>query len=85
MFDRLFEWIASLHGGGKDADEVCREWHSFLIGFCETLCLTIPSRFGPTKVSENEMAEEYHYYQVGRGVGFAVIIVIVVSCTRSLM
>lgn len=77
MFAKLFEFIAWLHGGGKTPEQVCREWHSFLIGWAEMFCFSIPSRFPITELAKQEMEKESHYYEVGRGVGVASWVVIV--------
>ena len=79
MFSRLFEWVAWLHGNGKTADQVCREWHSLLIGYAEMVCLSIPARFAPTTHAHFEMKEEYHYFAVGRALGVLTWVLILVS------
>ena len=68
MIDKIFKAIAWLHGGGKDTDEVCREWHSFINGFGEGFTLFVPTRFPVTSLALTEMAKEFHYYVAGRAI-----------------
>ena len=63
----MIDWIAKITG--KDADQVCREWHSFEIGWSEMICLRVPSRFPITDFAMEEMTFEYHYHAIGRACG----------------
>jgi len=71
----MFEWIAYLTG--KEPEQVCREWHSFWIGWAEMVCLSIPSRFPITVYAKKEMSKEYHYYNIGRGIGIITIVILI--------
>ena len=82
MFSKLFEFVAWLHGDGKTPEQVCQEWHSLLIGFAEMFCLSIPSRFPVTEVAIEEMAKEFHYYNIGRGIGFSAILFVIGSLVK---
>ncbi|GAH35456.1 unnamed protein product [marine sediment metagenome] len=79
MFAKLFEWVALLHGGGKTPEQVCQEWHSFLIGFAEAFCLFIPSMFPQTTHAHCEMKEEFHYYGIGRAGGVLAWVLILIG------
>ncbi len=68
MIDRFFHWLADLHGS-KTVDEVCREWHSFVIGWAEMFCFRIPPMVRITKHSLNDIRNEWHYYTGGRAAG----------------
>ena len=41
------------------------EWHVFVIGFCEILC-PIPTRRIMSNELSQTLADEYHYYMLGR-------------------
>ena len=71
----MFEWIGKLLG--KSAEQVGHEWHSFWIGWAEMICLSIPSRFPITAYALKEMAKEYHYYNIGRGMGAITIVILI--------
>ena len=45
------------------------EWHSFVIGFCEVACPWKPHHLMPLSY-HSPLGEEWHYYVVGRVVGF---------------
>ena len=82
MLDRIFQWAVKFHGGDKMPEEVCREWHSFLIGWAEMFCLGIPSKLPVTELAIEEMEREFHYYQVGRWLGFACLIVLIAGMVK---
>ena len=63
----MIDWIAKWTN--KKPEQVCCEWHSWWIGWAETICLFIPSRFPITKHAKKEMADEFHYYGMGRAGG----------------
>lgn len=67
---------------GKEPEQVCREWHSFWIGWSEMICLSIPARFPMTDHARFEMKNEEHYYQVGRGIGFGMILFVIASLVK---
>jgi hypothetical protein len=46
-----------------------REWHAFAIGFCEVFCPWPPRFKVPSEKTNQEIADEYHYYLFGRAVG----------------
>ena len=79
MIDHFFRLLAWLYGGGKDAAAVYREWHSFLIGFCEMVCFCIPARFPRTEHAVAEMEKEEHYYQAGRACGIIMYVIIILG------
>lgn len=73
--NKLFKWFGQLQG--KSAERVCKEWHSWWIGWAEMVCLSIPARFPITAYAKEEMEEEEHYYHVGRAIGIITIVVLV--------
>jgi hypothetical protein len=46
-----------------------REWHAFVIGFCEVLCPWPPRFKLVSQDITNQVADEYHYYLFGRTIG----------------
>ena len=64
MFAKLFEFVAWLHGGGKTVEQVCREWHSFVIGVGDGFAFT-----GTTIADAEDLKGEVHYYKAGVFVG----------------
>jgi hypothetical protein len=46
-----------------------REWHAFVIGFCEVLCPWPPRFKLVSQDITNQVADEYHYYLWGRALG----------------
>ena len=71
----MIDWIAKWTN--KKPEQVCCEWHSWWIGWAEAICLFIPSRFPITKHAKDEMADEFHYFQVGRAIGFGTILFLI--------
>ena len=76
-FNKMIDWIAWITG--KDPSQVCREWHSWWIGWAEAICLFIPSRFSVTEFAQEEMAEEFHYHELGRALGVLTWLLILVG------
>lgn len=58
-----------------------QEWHSFLIGFFEVLCPWRP-RIPILLPSYQAVSGEYHYYMAGRGVGFPVLLLILIGIAK---
>jgi len=73
----MIDWIA--RWTNKDAEQVCREWHSWWIGWAEAICLFIPSRFPITKHAKGEMAKEFHYHELGRACGVLTWLLILIG------
>ena len=69
MIHRVFLWLAVIHGGKKTVNEVCRELHSFVIGWAEMFTFRIPPVVKITKSSLDDIKNEWHYYQGGRAAG----------------
>ena len=53
-----------------------QEWHAFLQGLADGFCLSKP-HYDLVDALLMELLEEHHYYNVGRGLGFASFIVLV--------
>jgi len=70
----MIDWIAKLTG--KEPEQVCKEWHSWWIGWAEMICLRIPSRFPITEFAKKEMENEYHYHSMGRATGVLTWVII---------
>lgn len=79
MIYKMFKWIAHLHGKDKTVACVVAEWHCFWNGVSETFCFCIPPRILPTALTMQEMHKEWHYYNIGRGVGVAIWTIIIIS------
>lgn len=79
MFDKLFQFLAWLHGGGKDTDEVAREHHSFWVGWAEAFCFHIPPMIPKTDYFMYEVEGEWHYYMWGRAMGVLTWAVIILT------
>jgi len=74
MFAKLFEFVAWLHGGGKTDEQVCREWHSLVIGLGDGCAFT------DTTIAESEdLKGELHYYKAGVFFG-RLAFVITIAC-----
>lgn len=58
-----------------------KERHTFLIGFFEVLC-PWPSRVWLSGDRLNELLAEYHYYMIGRGLGWTVLLLIMIALTK---
>lgn len=76
MNDWVFTLIAKLMG--KTKAEVCREWHSIIIGWADTLSFGRAPMIFPNAHSCAEMEQEYHYYAGGRGAGILTWVIIVI-------
>ena len=50
--------------------DTANEWHSFVIGYFEGLCLFIPALIRGQLPSRLRSDSEYWYYSLGRGIGF---------------
>ena len=70
----MIDWIAKLTG--KEPEQVCKEWHSWWIGWAEMICLRIPPRFPMTDHARTEMKQEEHYYHWGRATGILAWVII---------
>ena len=70
----MIDWIAKITG--KKPEQVCREWHSFWIGWAEIICLRIPPRFPITDHARLEMENEEHYYHMGRAIAILCWVVV---------
>jgi hypothetical protein len=57
------------------------EWHALIIGFFEALC-PWPSRYHLTDAEKAPLRKEYHYYMTGRGLGFPVLLLILVGTAK---
>lgn len=57
------------------------EGHAFLIGFFEVLC-PWPARTWLSGERLNELLSEYHYYMAGRGLGFPVLLLILIALAK---
>ena len=53
-----------------------QEWHAWVEGFSDGFCVG-PSHYEPNPTLLNELGEEHHYYNAGRGFGFASFILLV--------
>jgi hypothetical protein len=84
MITRFFDLLCWLHGD-KGYCEVIKEWHSFWIGWGEGLTFFIPARVPISTQSLEEIEGEWHYYNIGRGIGFASFWVILMSLLRWLL
>lgn len=82
MLSKLYKLVAWFHGDNKPTEEIAREIHCFEIGFAETFCLFIPSRFPPTTFAHFEMKEEFHYYGIGRAVGILTWVLILIGLLK---
>ena len=45
------------------------EWHSFVIGWCEVLCIWPPQHPEPSHLLDAALRSEHHYYLFGRAIG----------------
>lgn len=63
----IIDWLAKLQG--KEPKEVCKEWHSWWVGWAEMVSLRIPPRFPMTDHTRLDMKENEHYYHIGRAIG----------------
>jgi len=63
----------------SNADEV----HAFLIGLSESIFPAKPIFKMPMKY-ENPLEKEYHYYLVGRAIGFVCLLGIIISIVKLL-
>ena len=66
---------------GKDTFSTWEEVHAFLIGFFEVLC-PWPARVWISGERLNELLAEYHYYMVGRGLGFVILLFILIGIAK---
>ena len=69
----------------KDIEQIFREWHSFEIGWSEGVSLFVRPIVPINENAQEEMSQEYHYFQVGRAVGFITILLIVGGLIKWLM
>ena len=60
------------------------ERHTFLIGFFEVLC-PWPARVWISGERLNELPAEYHYYMVGRGLGFVILLFILIGIAKFIL
>jgi len=74
MIDKVFHWVAEIHGGSKKVVEVVAEWHAFTQGLCEVMCPWPPRHKTMTKKLREEVESEHHYYVAGRVVGAVVLV-----------
>lgn len=73
----MIDWIARLIG--KESEQVCKEWHSWWIGWAEMICLRIPPTVPITDYARLEMKQEWHYFQVGRAAGVLTWVIILIG------
>jgi hypothetical protein len=59
-----------------------QEWHALVNGFSEVLC-PWPPRYRPSLQNESDIANEYHYYMLGRAVG--ILAWLTIGCVIKLM
>ena len=78
MIKKIFLWFASLHGE-KTFECVVHEWHSFLIGWAEGITLFRKPLVKINTYALTEMKTEWHYYNIGRAVGFISFIILTVG------
>ena len=57
------------------------EKHCLLIGFMEVLC-PWPSRYKVTEEAEFKPDVQHHYYLTGRGLGFIVLMFVLVAIVK---
>ena len=77
MIDKIFQWVANLHGDGKTTEEICKEWHCFWIGWAEMMCLRIPPILPEMENVFTELEMDWHYYTMGRACGVLSWIIII--------
>lgn len=46
-----------------------KEWHAFVIGWCETITLYVPPRYHMSLKKDIPIQDEFHYYVAGRAFG----------------
>jgi len=54
-----------------------KEWHAFVIGFCEVLCPWPPRYHDPLQWPQS-VKDEYHYYVFGRALGVIAWLIIAI-------
>jgi len=65
----------------KDFMDDWDEWHSFWVGFCESVHYRRPVIHSEI-TGASYIQTEYHYYMLGRTVGFIVLIGIIVGLVK---
>lgn len=61
-----------------------QEWHSFLIGFFESLC-PWPPRIWLSGPALDQLLGEYHYYQAGRALGFVSLLFLLIGLAKFIL
>jgi len=85
LIDRIFQFVAKIHGGGKDKTEVAAEWHSIVQGFAEVLCPWPPRHKEMHNDLLNEIKDEHHYYVAGRVGGALLLLRIIIAVIERFM
>lgn len=57
------------------------EWHALVIGFFEVLCPWKPKLLICASYRK-QLKGEYHYYMTGRGIGFPVLLLILLGFAK---